>query len=108
MAQSNRYSSSALSRTARRSAPLPRDWARTRRRILRRDCGICYVCGKAGADEVDHIVPAIAGGTDDDVNLAAIHRYPCHAAKTAREANAHNPKAVPRKRPPEPHPGRIG
>lgn len=92
---------------ARRVHPLPKDWGRIRRRVLRRDQGICYICGKQGADQVDHIVPASQGGGDEDENLAAIHESPCHAAKTAREANARNPKAVPRKRKPEAHPGFI-
>jgi 5-methylcytosine-specific restriction enzyme A len=91
----------------RRVKPLPRDWARTRRRILRRDHGICYVCGKPGANQVDHIRPASQDGSEDDINLAAIHQYPCHAAKTAREANAVNPMARSRKREPEKHPGDL-
>lgn len=93
--------------TARRTKPLPKDWGQIRRRILRRDQGICYVCGKPGANQVDHIRPASQGGTDEDENLAAIHQYPCHAAKTAREANARNPLAVPRKRKAERHPGLL-
>jgi 5-methylcytosine-specific restriction endonuclease McrA len=93
--------------TTRRVTPLPRNWGQIRRRILRRDQGICYVCGKPGANQVDHIVPASRGGGDEDENLAAIHAYPCHAAKTAREANARNPRAVQRKRKAEAHPGII-
>jgi 5-methylcytosine-specific restriction protein A len=93
---------------SRRVAPLPRDWPRIRRRILRRDQGICYLCRRPGANQVDHIVPACKGGSDADENLAAVHEYPCHAAKTAREANARNPMAVSRKRPQEKHPGVIG
>lgn len=94
--------------SSRRSRPLPADWVRIRRRILRRDRGVCYICGKPGADAVDHIVPAVDGGGDDEANLAAVHSRPCHAAKTAREANRHNPLAVSRKRQAEPHPGVIG
>ncbi len=90
-----------------RSKPLPKDWARTRRRILRRDRGICHVCGQPGANQVDHVIPTSAGGSDDDDNLAAIHQYPCHAHKTATEAQANNWKAQPRKRPEEQHPGVI-
>ena len=93
--------------STRRTKPLPRDWGRTRQRILRRDQGICYVCGRPGANQVDHIVPASQGGSDEDSNLAAIHEHPCHTAKTAREANARNPMAAPRKRPKEEHPGLI-
>jgi 5-methylcytosine-specific restriction endonuclease McrA len=97
-----------MSRTSEwRSRPLPKDWGRTRRRILRRDGGICYICGHPGANQVDHIIPVSAGGGEEDSNLAAIHEHPCHAAKTAREANARNPRAVSRKRTPEQHPGMI-
>lgn len=92
---------------SRRSAPLPRDWARTRRRILRRDQRMCYVCHEPGANAVDHIVPAVDHGSEADSNLAAIHEHPCHARKTAREANAHNLMAVSRKREEEKHPGDI-
>jgi 5-methylcytosine-specific restriction endonuclease McrA len=93
---------------SRRTKPLPRDWGRTRKRILLRDQGVCYVCGRPGANQVDHIVPASQGGSDEDSNLGAIHEYPCHAAKTAREANAKNPLAQSRKREKERHPGLTG
>ena len=92
----------------RRTQPLPRDWGRIRKRILRRDQGVCYVCHLPGANGVDHVIPACQGGSDEDSNLAAIHEHPCHAAKTAREANAANPMAQPRKRAEERHPGAIG
>jgi len=92
---------------SRRTKPLPRNWQTTRRRILRRDNGICYVCRTPGANQVDHIIPVSQGGGEQDSNLAAIHEYPCHAAKTAREANAANPMAKPRRRPSERHPGMI-
>lgn len=94
---------------SRRTQPLPPHWDRTRRRILRRDGRICYVCHQPGATEVDHIIPASQGGSDQDDNLAAIHEDPCHSAKTIREALAHNWRATtPRKREPERHPGSIG
>lgn len=85
---------------------LPRDWDRRRKRILRRDQGICYICGALGADEVDHVIPVSQGGGDEDENLAAIHGT-CHAKKTQAEAKAANPRAVPRKRGEEKHPGRL-
>ena len=90
--------------SGRRVQPLPPNWQHTRRRILRRDHWICYVCGKGGANGVDHVVPAFQGGSDDDSNLRAIHEFPCHASKTASEANAAKPK---RKREAEPHPGLV-
>ena len=91
----------------RRTQPLPRDWGRIRKRILRRDHGRCYVCGRHGATHVDHVVPASRGGSDDDANLRAICGE-CHGRKTAAEANAANPMAKPRKRKEEKHPGAIG
>lgn len=80
---------------------LPPDWRTTTRRILARDGGVCHVCGEYGANEVDHIV---AGDDHRLSNLAAIHGYPCHRRKTAREANAARWRNKAR-REPEKHPG---
>lgn len=44
-------------------------WRKTRARILKRDRYICQLCGKPGADSVDHIQPVSRGGTDADANL---------------------------------------
>lgn len=85
-----------------RSAPLPANWPAKRARILRRDGRVCYRCARGGCNEVDHIVPASRGGTDDDSNLAAICTD-CHKAKTAREARGES-----RRRAPERHPGLLG
>lgn len=59
------------------------------------------MCLLPGADEVDHIVPASRGGSDDETNLAAIHHM-CHLKKTAQEA-----RGGPRARPKEAHPGEV-
>lgn len=63
-------------------------WTKRRDRILRRDCGLCQVCKRAGrvtiATEVDHRVPKSQGGTDDDDNLQSICK-PCHKTKTGSE-----------------------
>jgi 5-methylcytosine-specific restriction enzyme A len=85
-----------------RSQPRPAHWARTRRRILRRDGHACRLCG-APATDVDHVIPASQGGTDADSNLQAICQA-CHGKKTAQEANAGRPK---RQRPAEKHPGDL-
>lgn len=57
-----------------------------RKRILALYLDTCHVCGKRGADQVDHIVPLAEGGADEDGNLAPIHAEPCHREKTAAEA----------------------
>jgi len=89
----------------RRSVPRPRNWARIRQRILRRDQSTCYVCG-GGATHVDHVIPASRGGSDDDSNLRAMCAR-CHAHKSGQEGNALRPKRASRKRAPEKHPGDI-
>lgn len=98
-----RVSVPSVSRDGWRSTPRPKGWAKTARRILRRDGHRCYKCG-GEATEVDHVRPASQGGTDDHENLAAICAA-CHRRKTAAEANAAKPK---RKREGEEHPGLIG
>ena len=35
----------------------------------------CHLCGGAGADTVDHLVPLSMGGTHDPSNLRVAHRY---------------------------------
>lgn len=93
-----------------RSYRSPRGWTATRKRILSRDQGVCYICGLDGANEVDHILNVAAGGTHDDTNLAAIHSHPCHALKTKQESRAARnvppPPSLPStKRRKESHPG---
>jgi 5-methylcytosine-specific restriction endonuclease McrA len=56
------------------------------KRILKRFLYCCHVCGKVGADQVDHVIPVGEGGADEDWNLAPIHAEPCHRRKTAAEA----------------------
>ena len=84
-----------------RTQPLPAGWDRIRKHVLYRDNWRCHVCERAGADQVDHVIPVAHGGGDDLHNLAAIHKS-CHATKTAREANG-----PPRLRPPKKHPGDL-
>lgn len=76
-------------------------WDRLRVRILERDSGLCQCaeCTLAGrlrsATQVDHKINKAMwrrlhgslSGVDDESNLQAINAA-CHAAKTAREANA--------------------
>ena len=82
--------------TSRQSRGYGSDWDRTRKRILRRDNGLCQPCLKQGhihaGTEVDHIISkakAKAMGwtqqrMDADDNLQAINTE-CHKAKTAAE-----------------------
>jgi 5-methylcytosine-specific restriction protein A len=53
---------------------------------MRRDCGICQPCQRAGrltpATEVDHIVALCKGGDDSDGNLESVCSS-CHRTKTA-------------------------
>lgn len=95
--------------TTWRTTPLPPGWSRIRRRILRRDHWTCTVigCGQPATD-VDHIVSAHLGGSDDDGNLASLCRDH-HRQKTSREANAIDRPGRFRspKRPAEKHPGLL-
>lgn len=79
-------------RSARRSQLS--GWAQQKRarRILRTD-DTCYLCGLAGADQVDHVVPLAEGGADDVTNLRPVHSRPCHAEKSARESAAARARA---------------
>lgn len=70
-----------------RRTRLPNDWRTRRLVVLKRDKGICYICGNEGADTVDHIKP---GDDHSLTNLAAVHdRVPphCHRAKSSKEGN---------------------
>jgi 5-methylcytosine-specific restriction protein A len=93
----------AWERSTRRDR-LPPDWdSRVRPAVFARDGHICYVCGKPGANDVDHKNP----GDDHSLeNLGPIHKWPCHARKSAAEGG----RAAALKRPkinrePEAHPG---
>lgn len=54
--------------------------------VMRKHRAICHVCGRGGADEVDHVVPLAEGGADTMANRRPIHAKPCHRDKTQREA----------------------
>jgi len=43
-------------------------------RILRRDGGICHLCGRPGADTADHLIPWSVSHDDSSSNLAAAHQ----------------------------------
>lgn len=66
----------------------PTGWATTRQRVLERDNWTCHICGKAGADTVDHITPVSQGGSHAMSNLAAVHDDTpphCHRTKTNQD-----------------------
>lgn len=72
-----------------RKSRLPNNWNSLRKIVMQRDKGVCYFCGEAGADGVDHV---IAGDDHSLQNLKAIHHWvensrgeKCHFIKTSRE-----------------------
>lgn len=54
-------------------------WKKTRLRVLARDSHTCAYCGDV-ANEVDHIIPLVRGGSDDMENLVACCRS-CNSSK---------------------------
>ena len=55
---------------------------RHREMVMRRDQGVCHLCGSGHADAIDHIVPVAWGGSDDPTNLAPAHTS-CNSSKGA-------------------------
>lgn len=71
-----------------RKQRLPKDWQTRRLVVLKRDKGVCYLCGGEGADTVDHVVQ---GDDHSLINLKAVHdkvKPHCHRAKSTSEGNA--------------------
>lgn len=63
-------------------------WKKQRMLALQRDAHQCVIRGPRctiQATEVDHVVPCYLGGSDQLDNLQSCC-HPCHAQKTAREA----------------------
>jgi 5-methylcytosine-specific restriction protein A len=60
-------------------------WSRLRTRVLAEEPR-CRLCG-APSNEVDHIVPLAAGGTNERGNLRALDTA-CHKLKTAADSRA--------------------
>lgn len=58
-------------------------YRRARAAVLQRDRGMCWLCGRPGADTVDHVVPLSLGGDPVDVlNMRAAHRS-CNSRRGA-------------------------
>ncbi|WP_326664451.1 HNH endonuclease [Streptomyces sp. NBC_00385] len=93
-----------------RRESLPRGWERLRRRVIRRDGGVCTAlysdgrrCELPGTD-VDHVIPHSLGGSDLLENLQLLCPFH-HRAKSSSEggtAAALTRKSVHRK--PSTHP----
>lgn len=61
-------------------------WARISRDVIRRDGGICHLCGLPGADTADHLIPRRGQPQYREADmreLAAAHRA-CNSGKGAR------------------------
>lgn len=59
------------------------EWKVARRKAFEYYGDICYLCGRPGANSIDHIVPVVAGGTNDLTNLRPAHMS-CNNRKHTR------------------------
>lgn len=58
-------------------------WESISKQVIKRDRGICHLCGQPRADTADHIVPRSKGGDNHPSNLRAAHRS-CNSARGNR------------------------
>lgn len=93
-----------------RTAPLPKNWASLRRKVLKRDGYVCtwdlghgVLCGQPATD-VDHIGDPADHSLQNLRSLCSPHHRRRSASQGAKAAQA---KRIPRKRAEEPHPGLI-
>lgn len=70
-----------------------RRWRQVRAAVLAAS-DICWICGRPGADTVDHIVPRAQGGTDHPTNLR-----PAHGRKIPGVCRGNYGRTPPRRRP---------
>ena len=83
------------SRAERQKIYRSKRWAKTRRSALDRDGWRCCQCGRAGALEVDHVVPMDRGGDPWSLmNLQSLCRA-CHYRKTGGENRGRKPSKPP-------------
>src|SRR3954449_8616655 len=70
-------------------------WRRLVAEVIERDGGVCWLCGKPGADSADHVVPASRGGRDELANLPAAH-LSCNLARRDDDAPSSPPRRLSR------------
>lgn len=87
------------SRESARKKELPRDWARLRTQILKRDHNRCVFCGME-ASHVDHIR---RGSDHSPCNLRSLCEH-CHMMRTGHDGGMTRRKKVCTRRQPERHP----
>lgn len=93
-------------RDSDRAERLPPGWySRVRPLVFATYGDVCWLCGKPGADSVDH---KKAGDDHSLKNLRPAHRYPCHAQKSAQEGvEARAARRAQLRHPEESHPGLL-
>lgn len=55
---------------------------------------VCWLCGRAGADSADHVIPRSRGGTDDPANLRPAHQT-CNSSRQNRAPFTPDPEPQP-------------
>lgn len=75
--------------TSRRRQGVASGWEQQRqaKKVMKLYNGCCYLCGRPGAEEVDHLLPISQGGEDRIENKRPVHRL-CHRTKTEAESRA--------------------
>jgi 5-methylcytosine-specific restriction protein A len=57
-----------------------------KRQVMARDNGCCYICGREGAEELEHKTPISQGGAPRDLNNLGVVHADCHRIKSRQEA----------------------
>lgn len=71
-------------RPSREARGYGNDWRALVKRVVVRDQGVCWLCGKPGATTGDHVVPLSKGGARlDPSNVRAAH-HACNSGKRDR------------------------
>ena len=86
-------------RTSRRDEVQSRLWReRIVPGVIRRDAGICHICGHAGADTADHLFPRTEMTDEqkrtmmfDPANLKAVHHKQCEVCSARALVRGHGP-----------------